>query len=88
MKVIIRELFSPFDALQLDTLKHRPIIDISPQRKDVEMKRILQVKKANAFKLAVKRYGIWAAARQARNLGIDFIDAYVGFFNRMPTKGI
>lgn len=46
------------------------------------------MKKQNAFKLAVKRYGIWAAARQARNLGIDFIDAYVGFFNRMPTRGI
>jgi len=44
--------------------------------------------KSNAFKLAVKRYGIWAAAHQARNLGIDFIDAYVGFFNRMPAKGL
>lgn len=46
------------------------------------------MKKQNAFKVAVKRYGIWVAARQARNLGIDFIDAYVGFFNRMPTMGI
>ena len=46
------------------------------------------MEKQNAFAVAVKRYGIWAAAHQAKNLGIDFIDAYVGFFNRMPTKGI
>jgi len=36
------------------------------------------------MKAAMKRYGSWAAARMARNLGIDFIDAYVGFFGRMP----
>lgn len=38
----------------------------------------------NAFNKAAKRFGIWAAARQARNLGISFEDAYVGFFNRLP----
>lgn len=38
----------------------------------------------NAFKKAARRYGMWAAARQARNLGISFEDAYIGFFGREP----
>lgn len=37
-----------------------------------------------AIKKAIRRYGIWAAARQAQNLGISFEDFYVGVFNREP----
>jgi hypothetical protein len=33
---------------------------------------------------AVRRKGIFAAARQAKNLGIDFVDFYVGLFGVMP----
>jgi len=40
----------------------------------------------NAFTLAIKRQGLWATVRQAKNLGVDFIDAYVAIFGRMPRK--
>ena len=40
----------------------------------------------NAFNRAVKQYGLWDAARQARNLGISFEDAHVGFFGVLPRK--
>jgi hypothetical protein len=40
----------------------------------------------NAMQAAMRRYGSWAAARQARNLGISFEDAYIGFFGREPRK--
>lgn len=38
----------------------------------------------NAFHKNIRRYGLWATCRQARNLGIDFIGCYVGIFGRMP----
>ncbi len=38
------------------------------------------------MKQAAKRYGYWAAARFASNLGIDFESAYLGFFGRLPKK--
>ena len=45
------------------------------------------MKKLNGFRLsAQKRYGLWAAVRQAKNLGISFEDAYIGFFSREPRK--
>lgn len=44
------------------------------------------MKKLNGFKRSWRRYGLWAAARQAKNLGISFEDAYIGFFNKEPRK--
>jgi hypothetical protein len=37
-----------------------------------------------AFDRSVRLYGPYAAVRQARNLGIDFIDCYVMRFGCMP----
>ena len=37
-----------------------------------------------AFDRSVRLYGPYAAVRQARNLGIDFVDCYVMMFKRMP----
>lgn len=44
------------------------------------------MKKLNGFRVSAKRYGLWAAVRQAKNLGISFEDAYIGFFSREPRK--
>ena len=41
-------------------------------------------KRANPYLSAKKRFGPYCAVRMARNLGIDFEDAYEGFFGRAP----
>ena len=38
----------------------------------------------NAFKKIIKQRGAYMAVRQAKNLGVDFIDCYVAMFDRMP----
>jgi len=39
-----------------------------------------------AIQQAIKQRGLWATARQLRNLGVSFIDAYVGIFGVMPRR--
>lgn len=36
------------------------------------------------FQKSVKQIGLNATIRHMRNLGIDFVDAYVMLFGRMP----
>jgi hypothetical protein len=43
-----------------------------------------EYKNMNAFDKALHCRGLWATVRQARNLGVDFIDCYVAVFGRMP----
>ena len=38
----------------------------------------------NAFTKAIRQRGLYATIRQAKNLGIDFIDCYVAVFGKMP----
>ena len=40
--------------------------------------------KLNGFHRSIRRYGMRMAVLQARNLGVEFIDAYVAIFGRMP----
>lgn len=36
------------------------------------------------FAKLVKRQGFWATCKQAKNLGIDFVDCYQMAFGRLP----
>ena len=38
----------------------------------------------NAFNKAIKQRGLYATIRQAKNLGVSFIDCYVAVFGKMP----
>ena len=40
--------------------------------------------KLNGFHRSIRKYGLRMATLQARNLGVEFIDAYVAIFGRMP----
>ncbi len=42
--------------------------------------------KKTYFQQQVRRIGFVAAVRQAKNLGVSFIDCYVAAFGRMPER--